>query len=69
MAPDGAWCWFDDVRVVLEGLRLMCIVEGRAHPLPVIALHPECTLASAGDRGRLGVPRWWAKQRGLKLAA
>jgi len=47
----------------------MCIVEGRAHPLPVIALHPECTLASAGDRGRLGVPRWWAKQRGLTLAA
>jgi len=65
MAPDGAWCWFDDVRVELMDMRLMCMVGGRMHPLPVATLHPECTLARVGDRGRLGVPQWWAKQRGL----
>ena len=46
-------------------LQLMCAVAGRVVPLPVVILHPECALKAAGDRGRLGVPRWWARERGL----
>ena len=65
MAEDVGYVWFEDVRLVLEGLRLMCVVAGRSHPLPVTTLHADCTLAAAGDVGRLGVPHWWAKQRGL----
>ena len=57
--------WFDGVRVVAEGMWLKCVVAGRVVPLPVVILHPDCTLAGDGDVGRLGVPRWWAEQRGL----
>ena len=57
--------WFEDVHVMQERLRLMCVVAGRVVPLPVVILHPDCTLAGDGDVGRLGVPRWWAEQRGL----
>src|SRR2546422_3645048 len=34
-------------------MRLMCVVGGRVVPLPVVILHPDCTLASPGDVGRL----------------
>ena len=61
--------WFEDVHVVQERLRLMCVVAGRVVPLPVVILHPDCRLAAAGDVGRLGVPRWWAAERGLLLRA
>ena len=57
--------WFEDVHVMQERLRLMCVVAGRVVPLPVVILHPDCTLAADGDVGRLGVPRWWAEERGL----
>ncbi len=61
--------WFEDARVVQKGLRLHCVVGDRTVPLPVVILHPDCTLAAAGDVGRLGVPRWWAAERGLLLRA
>ena len=57
--------WFEDARVVQKGLRLHCVVGDRTVPLPVVILHPDCTLASPGDVGRLGVPRRWAEQQGL----
>ena len=44
---------------------LKCVVTGHVVPLPVVILHPDCTLAADGDVGRLGVPRWWAEERGL----
>ena len=62
---DGDYIWFEDARVVLDGLWLGCIVAGRSVPLPIVILHPDCRLAEVGDMGRLGVPRWWAAQRGL----
>ena len=62
------YLWFEDARVVQERLRLLCVVAGRIVPLPVVILHPDCRLAGAGDVGRLGVPRWWAEERGLLLA-
>ena len=64
---EGRWgyLWFEGARVVARDMRLMCIVANRVVPLPVVILHPDCTLASDGDVGRLGVPRWWAEQRGL----
>ena len=66
MAEDGkGYLWFEDVRVVVENMRLLCVVAGRVIPLPVVILHPDCTLASHGDVGRLGVPRRWAEQQGL----
>jgi hypothetical protein len=61
---DG-YVWFEDVRVFLDGLQLMCAVGDKVVPLPVVILHPECTLSGDGDVGRLGVPRQWAKDRGL----
>ena len=61
--------WFEGVQVVQRGLRLYCIVGERTVALPTVILHPDCTLASAGDVGRLGVPRWWAAERGLLLRA
>jgi len=61
--------WFEDARVVQKGLRLHCVVGDRTVPLPVVILHPDCRLAAAGDVGRLGVPRWWAAERGLLLRA
>lgn len=63
-SSDG-FVWFDDVRVVLDGLQPMCVVAGKTVPLPVIILHPDCALAEEGDVGRLGVPRQWAKEHGL----
>ena len=66
MAEDRrGYLWFDGAHVVAENMRLMCVVAGRVVPLPVVILHPDCTLAGDGDVGRLGVPRWWAEQRGL----
>ena len=62
---EGAWCWFEEAHVLRWNLQLMCLVAGRVVPLPVVILHPECALKAAGDRGRLGVPRWWARERGL----
>ena len=61
--------WFEDARVVQKDLRLHCVVGDRVVPLPVVILHPDCRLAAAGDVGRLGVPRWWAAERGLLLRA
>jgi hypothetical protein len=63
--PSNGYVWFDDVRVFLHGAQLMCIVGNTVVPLPVVLLHPDCTLAGDGDVGRLGVPRKWAKDRGL----
>ena len=63
--PSDGYVWFDNVRVFLDGLQLMCAVDGKAVPLPIMILHPDCTLAGDGDVGRLGVPRQWAKDRGL----
>jgi len=66
MAEDRrGYLWFDGAHVVAENMRLMCVVAGRVVPLPVVILHPDCTLAADGDVGRLGVPRWWAEERGL----
>ena len=66
MAEDRrGYLWFDGAHVVAENMRLMCVVAGRVVPLPVVILHPDCTLASHGDVGRLGVPRRWAEERGL----
>ena len=67
MAQDGGerYLWFDGVRVVAKDMQLMCVVAGRIVPLPVVILHPDCTLSTDGDVGRLGVPMWWAEQRGL----
>ena len=67
MAQDGAdrYLGFDGVRVVAKDMQPMCVVAGRVVPLPVVILHPDCTLSVDGDVGRLGVPRWWAEQRGL----
>jgi len=62
---DGDYVWLEDVHVVLEGLWPFCLVAGRLVPLPIVILHPDCRLAEVGDMGRLGVPRWWAAQRGL----
>src|SRR2546422_5464422 len=50
---------FDGVRVVAKDMQPMCVVAGRVVPLPVVILHPDCTLSVDGDVGRLGVPRWW----------
>jgi len=61
---DG-YVWFDGVRVFLKEWQLMCAVDDKVVPLPVVLLHPDCTLAEDGDVGRLGVPRQWAKDRGL----
>jgi hypothetical protein len=63
--PSNGFVWFDDVRVFLRDWRLMCAVNGKVVPLPVLLLHADCTLAGDGDKGRLGVPRQWAKDRGL----
>jgi len=63
MEERGGYLWFEDVRVVVENMRLLCVVAGRVIPLPVVILHPDCTLASHGDVGRLGVPRRWAEER------
>jgi len=65
MEERGGYLWFDGVCVFAEDMRLMCVVGGRVVPLPVVILHPDCTLASPGDVGRLGVPRRWAEQQGL----
>ena len=65
MEERGGYLWFDGVRVFSEDMRLMCVVGGRVVPLPVVILHPDCTLASPGDVGRLGVPQRWAEQQGL----
>lgn len=59
------YVWLHHARVLLDGLRLMCEVAVRILPLPVLILHAECTLAHDGDKGRRGVPRRWAKERGL----
>jgi hypothetical protein len=61
----NGYVWFDDCRVFLDGLQLMCAVDGKVVPLPVVLLHPDCTLEADGDVGRLGVPRQWARDRGL----
>ena len=63
-SPNG-YVWFENVRVFLRDFQLMCAVEGKVVPLPVVLLHPDCTLEADGDVGRLGVPRQWAKDRGL----
>lgn len=60
-----SYVWFEDVHIFLDGRQLMCAVGGKTVPLPVVILHPECTLGGAGDVGRLGVPSAWAKDRGL----
>ena len=65
VGPSDGYVWFEDCRVFLDGLQLMCAVDGKVVPLPVVLLHPDCTLAGDGDMGRLGVPRQWAKDRGL----
>jgi len=52
--------------VFAEDMRLLCVVAGRVVPLPVAILHPDCRLAADGDVGRLGVPRRWAEERGLR---
>jgi len=66
MAEHGkGYLWFEDVRVVAENMRLLCVVAGHVVPLPVAILHPDCRLGADGDAGRLGVPRWWAEQQGL----
>ena len=65
---DGSYLWFEGVHVFARDMRLLCTVAGRVVPLPVGILHPDCRLAGAGDVGRLGVPRWWAEERGLLLA-
>jgi hypothetical protein len=54
-----------DSRVETEGCNLRCIVKGRHVPLPVVILHPDCTLKRPGDAGRLGVPVMWAIHQGL----
>jgi hypothetical protein len=61
---DG-YVWFEDCRVFLDSLQLKCAVDGKIVPLPVLLLHPDCTLGEDGDVGRLGVPRRWAEQHGL----
>lgn len=49
------WVWFEGVRVAMHGaLGLACIVGDRELPLPVVILHPDCTLR--GER-RHGSPR------------
>jgi len=64
-SSNNGYVWFDDVRVFLRDWQLMCAVDGKVVPLPVLLLHPDCTLSGDGDVGRLGVPRQWAKDRGL----
>ena len=59
------YVWFDDARVVAADVELFVVVDGRILPLPIVILHPDCALTGDGDVGRLGVPRWWAKERGL----
>ena len=63
---DGSYLWFEGVHVFVRYMRLLCAVYGRVVPLPVAILHPDCRLAADGDVGRLGVPRKWAEQRGLR---
>ena len=63
--PSDRYVWFDDVRVFLDHFQLMCTVGDKVVPLPVLLLHPDCTLSGHGDVGRLGVPRQWAEDRGL----
>jgi hypothetical protein len=62
---DGDYVWFDNARVVGTLLSLQVEVAGCRVPLPVILLHPDCTLRGPGDVGRLGVPLSWARQHGL----
>jgi hypothetical protein len=57
--------WFDNARVVYQSLQLLCVVGEKVVPLPMAILHPKCKLAQDGDVGRLGVPKWWAQERGL----
>ena len=69
MAVDG-YVWFEDARVIsTKDMRLLCMVGAHVVPLPVVMLHPHCTLLRAGDRGPLGVPQWWAQNHGLLRAA
>jgi tellurite resistance-related uncharacterized protein len=45
---DG-YVWFPDVRVVLnKDFQLMCVVSDKIVPLPVVILHPDCTLSESG---------------------
>jgi hypothetical protein len=54
MGQGDGYVSFDDARVFLDGMQLMCAVEGRTVPLRVIILHSECTLSRAGDVGAPG---------------
>ena len=60
------YVWFDDARVVAADLELFSSSwTAVSLPLPIVILHPDCALTGDGDVGRLGVPRWWAAERGL----
>ena len=63
--PSNGFVWFDDVRVFLRDWRLMCAVNGQVVPLPVLLLHPDCTLSGDGDVGRLAYPVSGRRTAGL----
>jgi len=41
---DDGFVWFDDVRVFLRDWQLMCAVDGKVVPLPVLLLIPTARL-------------------------
>ena len=63
---DPAETIFDDVRVVGDnGLALQCVVERRTVWVGRLQVLPGSTVRGVGDRGRLVVPTWLARDLGL----
>jgi hypothetical protein len=58
---------FEDVEVVGDdGLALKCVVEGRAVWIGHLQILPGSSVRAVGDRGRLVIPAWLARDLGLR---
>jgi len=64
--PDANLVEFDDVDAVADtGLALICVIKGRRVAVPSNVIEPGSTVHRAGDRGRLIIPVWIARNLGL----
>jgi len=56
----------DDVEAVADtGLALICVIKGRRVPVPPHAIEPGSTVRQVGDRGKLIIPVWMARNLGV----
>lgn len=59
--------WFEDVEVKHETeMAILCVVDGNEVWIPKSIIHDDSEVFKAGTTGRLIIPEWLAKAKGLE---